>query len=1192
MAFVGWLFVAVFAFIAFVLANSAQKKAARAEEESRQLRIALENLGRRVAELRKIVVPAPEAAPQPSAAPEPPRPPEPHAEPAVVPVAALPPQVAPPPVAPPPEAPPAVEPIAARETAEPPQPAAAPPPPPEPAPPPPVTPPRPPKPPFDWESLIGVKLFAGIAGVALVLAAIFLIRYSVEQGWLRPAVRAAIGIITGSVLIWVCELRIARPYKYTANAMHGAGIAILYATFFAMYVRWHLVAASVVFPMMVLVTAVAVWLSIRRSSVFIALLGLLGGFATPALISTGENRPIGLFTYLLLLNIGLAWVAMKRRWRILSFVSLLFTVVYQWAWVGKFLTERQLPLAAGIFLVFGIAGAVSLWLGRQDDDRQSSFDRLALAAAALPLVFALFTAAVPRYGSHYHVLFGFLLLAAAGLAAISIARALPWLHMLGGVTTLLVFAVWRAASFTPAAWPAVLGWIAAFFALYLGVAIRFRTPAVYAASLLLFLFPTFVASNDFAASPGLIFSILFVLAAAAAAYAVIFETGPLYFVSAFAVVATEAIWSARFLSQERLLSALALYGVFALFFLGVPVLARRMGRQLRPQRALAILVILSIAILFFLDGGKVADASLWGLALMLAVLNAGAIMEARVIGTPLLSIVAVILSWIVIGVWWGAATVSLSLVPALMVVGLFGVLVIAGNLFAARNSPAAAAFDGSTFLALAGHLFLLFVASQRSLAFPPWPLFAILALLDLAIGVAAIYLKRASLMTAAIAASQAVLFVWAVNTSASLWPNVALAAAVAVVLTAMIWFRLDRRFAITALVAGFLAQAVCIAAGSNANPHLVATLLAAHVIVLLMLFATAWITERHGAVALASITTAVCVVAARTDVPAQDLTFAGIVYALFLAYPLLLGQRAKASLYPYLAPVLASAMFFACARESLVQAGFKPYIGALPLFQAALLLVLLVRLLQLERDLERMLSRLALVAGSALAFITIAIPLQLDKEWITIGWALEGAALVWLFRRIPHRGLLLWSRALMAIVFIRLVFNPAVFTYHARSSTRILNWYLYTYIVCAAAMFLAAWLAPRVRAAIGALCTAGTVLLFLLLNIEIADYYATGPSVTFNFFSAPLPQMLSYTLGWAVFAVAMLIAGIIANERIVRVSAILLLSVTILKCFLLDLSHLGGLYRIGSLVGLAVSLVLVGLLLQKFVIRKSEASPA
>src|SRR5206468_3217361 len=129
--------------------------------------------------------------------------------------------------------------------------------------------------------------------------------------------------------------------------------------------------------------------------------------------------------------------------------------------------------------------------------------------------------------------------------------------------------------------------------------------------------------------------------------------------------------------------------------------------------------------------------SLWGLALMLAILNAGAMMEARVIGHPLMSIFAAILSWVVIGVWWGAATISLSLIPALMVVGLFGVLVVTGNLFASRGSGEQGIFEGSTYLALAGHLFLLFVASQKALAFPPWPLFAILALLDLAIGVAA-----------------------------------------------------------------------------------------------------------------------------------------------------------------------------------------------------------------------------------------------------------------------------------------------------------------------------------------------------------------------------------------------------------------------------------------------------------------------
>ena len=46
-----------------------------------------------------------------------------------------------------------------------------------------------PAPSFDWESLIGVKLFAGIAGIALVLAAVFFLRYSIDQGWLQPPVR-------------------------------------------------------------------------------------------------------------------------------------------------------------------------------------------------------------------------------------------------------------------------------------------------------------------------------------------------------------------------------------------------------------------------------------------------------------------------------------------------------------------------------------------------------------------------------------------------------------------------------------------------------------------------------------------------------------------------------------------------------------------------------------------------------------------------------------------------------------------------------------------------------------------------------------------------------------------------------------------------------------------------------------------
>src|SRR5207245_320518 len=108
-----------------------------------------------------------------------------------------------------------------------------------------------------------------------------------------------------------------------------------------------------------------VLLSIRRESIFIAVLGLLGGFATPALLSTGENRPISLFTYLLLLNIGLAWVAHKTRWRVLTILTLVLTAIYQWGWVMKFLDESQLSLAMGIFLLFSIVSFAALTLGRR-----------------------------------------------------------------------------------------------------------------------------------------------------------------------------------------------------------------------------------------------------------------------------------------------------------------------------------------------------------------------------------------------------------------------------------------------------------------------------------------------------------------------------------------------------------------------------------------------------------------------------------------------------------------------------------------------------------------------------------------------------------------------------------------------------------------------------------------------------------
>src|SRR5258705_12428449 len=183
---------------------------------------------------------------------------------------------------------------------------------------------------------------------------------------------------------------------------------------------------------------------------------------------------------------------------------------------------------------------------------------------------------------------------------------------------------------------------------------------------------------------------------------------------------------------------------------------------------------------------------------------------------------------------------------------------------------------------------------------------------------------------------------------------------------------------------------------------------------------------------------------------------AGSLYAVFPASPFVLRGRARDYRDPHVTAVAASAFFFLVARAACAQGGLTPFVGAVPVGEAAVLALLLRDLLRLQAPGDRDLGRLALVAGAALAFITIAIPLQLKHQWITIGWMLEGAALSWLYRRIPHRGLLCWAVALLSVAFARLALNPAIFVYEPRGM-RILNWYLYTYLICGAALLLAGW---------------------------------------------------------------------------------------------------------------------------------------
>jgi len=89
-------------------------------------------------------------------------------------------------------------------------------------------------------------------------------------------------------------------------------------------------------------------------------------------------------------------------------------------------------------------------------------------------------------------------------------------------------------------------------------------------------------------------------------------------------------------------------------------------------------------------------------------------------------------------------------------------------------------------------------------------------------------------------------------------------------------------------------------------------------------------------------------------------------------------------------------------------------------------------------------------------------------------------------------------------------------------------------------------------------------------------------------FGESVSQDLTYTIAWLVFGMALLAVCIYLRNRFGRVTALALITITTIKCFLYDLSSLGGLYRVASLLGLAMALVLVSLAMQKLVFARPE----
>jgi hypothetical protein len=325
-------------------------------------------------------------------------------------------------------------------------------------------------------------------------------------------------------------------------------------------------------------------------------------------------------------------------------------------------------------------------------------------------------------------------------------------------------------------------------------------------------------------------------------------------------------------------------------------------------------------------------------------------------------------------------------------------------------------------------------------------------------------------------------------------------------------------------------------------------------------------------------------------------------YAVFSVFPFIFHRRFAGKITPWATAALAGPLHFYLVYQLIRVAHPNGVLGLVPAaFTLPSLLGLFVLLKRTPLDSPARNAQLALFGGAALFFITLIFPIQFDRQWITVGWALEGAALCWLFHRVPHPGLRLAGVGLLVVVFARLALNPAVLSY-PRAAAPIFNWYLYTYGITTVCLFAGArLLAPSRQLVLGRnslplLYTLGTVLAFLLVNIEIADYFSSPGAAALTFqFSGNFARDMSYSIAWALFALLLLIVGMQKKTAPVRYASLALLGVTVVKLFFHDLSQLDQLYRIGAFVVVAVIAILASFLYQRFlaaVEKNNEAKSA
>ncbi len=304
------------------------------------------------------------------------------------------------------------------------------------------------RPGLSLEQTLGTRWMLYVGIVVVLIAGFFFFQYAFERGWISREVRLLAGAAAGLVMIAIGQWAlIRRKLRLFAAGIMGGGIVLLYFVVFVAspngwYGPYDIIGSETAFALMCVVTALGMGLSLQTGMLSSSVISLIGAFATPVLLSTGENRQVFLMCYVLLVNAGFLAVGLVKGWRILGPMALVGAAAIFAGWYAQHFRDAAWPrtclfgwLFLAEFLAYVCVGSVA----KRIESTWAKALGLCAGSGALVLWLVMF-GAMPV---------GWFLFCAAALAAAGLAVG-TWRNWrdfcIGSLAWSAVGLTWQAAS--------------------------------------------------------------------------------------------------------------------------------------------------------------------------------------------------------------------------------------------------------------------------------------------------------------------------------------------------------------------------------------------------------------------------------------------------------------------------------------------------------------------------------------------------------------------------------------------------------------------------------------------------------------------------------------------------------------------------------------------------------------------------